>query len=183
MDKKYQIAIIGPAGAEEYPAGARPDDRVYELAYEVGGLLVERGCIVVTGGKSGVMEEAARGAKDAKGTTVGVVSGKERFTSNPYIDVEVVTGADAPGLDEYNIVVMSDVVIMVGGGAGTLQEAVLAYRNTKPVVAISDTGGWADQLPTFLDERKKIEIVKVASAKEAVEAAVTAASSHAENSS
>ena len=40
------------------------------------GLLAERGCTVVTGGLGEVMEAAARGAKAAGGTTIGVLPGE-----------------------------------------------------------------------------------------------------------
>ena len=170
MKKKYQIAVIGPAGAEEYPTNKAPDTSVYEAAFLVGKYLAECNCAVVTGGKSGIMSTAAEGAKSIEGSiTIGVVKGKDRFTANKFIDVEIVSGAIADGLDEYQIITMSDGVILLGGGAGTLQEISIAYRQEKPVVAITDTAGWAEKLAgTYLDERERILIQSANTPKDAV---------------
>ena len=75
-----QIAVIG-SGAQWAPQ-----------AEEVGRLLAERGCVVVCGGLGEVMEAAARGAKDAGGTTVGVLPGESTKDANPWIDYAVATG-------------------------------------------------------------------------------------------
>ena len=157
--KKLQIGVIGPAGPDLYPEGKAPDPRVYQVAEEVGCLLAQAGVTVVTGGKSGIMESAAKGAKSAGGITAGVVIGGKRFTSNPYTDVEILSGMAADGLDELLVVLMCDGLILLGGGAGTLEEIAIAYRNGKPIVAVADTGGWADKLGgTYLDEREKVKI-------------------------
>ena len=160
--KKLQIGVIGYAGLEEYSLGEGPTQLTMQWAEEIGALLAQNGAIVVTGGKSGIMEAAAKGAKQYNGITVGVVKGKKRFTSNPFIDVEVITGMEADGMDELNIIMMCDGLIVVGGGAGTLQEIVLAYRNLKPTVILKNSGGWADKVAdTYLDERKRM-IMKTA---------------------
>lgn len=149
--------------------------RVYKLAEEVGFLLGKAGAVVVTGGKSGVMESAARGAKKAGGTTVGVVKGKQRLTSNDYTDVEVLSGMSADGMDELLIVTMCDALIVVGGGAGTLEEISIAYRNKKPVVALSKTGGWAAKVASqYLDERKLVKILVAKTPVDAVKKAIKA---------
>lgn len=169
-NKQFQIGVIGPAGPQEYPKGKAPDPNTYALAEEVGRSLAKKNCIVVTGGKSGVMESAARGAKRAGGMTVGVVKGKIRGTSNPYIDVEVLSGMSADGFDEFLVVTMCDGLILLGGGAGTLEEITIAYRNKKPVVAIKGTGGWADKLAgTALDERSLSPIISAQTPRDAVE--------------
>ena len=167
MNKKIQIGVIGPAGPEEYP-NQKPNKKIYEVAEKVGYLLAKKGVVVITGGKSGVMETAAKGAKKAKGITVGVIKGKKRLSSNKYIDVEVLTGMEADGMDELNIVMMCDGLIAIGGGAGTLQEIVLAYRNKKPVVFIDKMGGIIERLPNPLDEREKNLFIATKSPEEAV---------------
>ena len=60
-----QVAVIG-SGAEWEAA-----------AEEVGRLLAERGCTVVTGGLGEVMAAAHRGAKEAGGTTIAILPGEE----------------------------------------------------------------------------------------------------------
>ena len=55
-------------------------------------MLAEQGATVVTGGRGEVMAAAARGAKSAGGTTIGVLPGETRQGANEWIDHVVVTG-------------------------------------------------------------------------------------------
>lgn len=169
MKKKLQIAVIGSAGKSDYKKGGWATKRMEACAYELGKLIAEKGATVVTGGKDGIMEAAAQGAKENGGLTVGVVKGKKRGTSNGYTDVEVVSGMEADGMDELLITLMADGLIVVGGGAGTLQEIALAYRNNKPVVVLPTYGGWAKKVAgTYLDERKRVRVEIAKDPKEAV---------------
>lgn len=173
QNKKMQIGVIGYAGREEYPKNNVPPQRVYKAAERVGFLLARSGAIVVTGGKSGVMESATRGAKKAGGITVGVIKGNERFLSNKFTDVEILTGMTADGFDEFMLVTMSDALITIGGGAGTLEEITIAYRNNKPIIALENTGGWANKIAgTYLDERKKVRIIPASTPEDAVKMAL-----------
>jgi uncharacterized protein (TIGR00725 family) len=51
-------------------------------AEDVGRLLAEAGCVVVCGGLGDVMAAAARGAKEAGGTTVGILPGESPREAN-----------------------------------------------------------------------------------------------------
>jgi uncharacterized protein (TIGR00725 family) len=154
MKKKFQVGVVGFAGQEEYPAEAKPDPKIYKIAEEIGFLLAKENFIVVTGGKGGVMESAAKGAEKAGGISLGVISGGKRFTSNKYTNVEILTGSVVSGLDEYSLVNMCDALVVVGGGAGTLQEITIAYRNRKPIIIMEKTGGITGLLPKdYLDAR------------------------------
>jgi len=75
-----QVSVIG--------SGCEHEAR----AEEVGRLLAERGCTVVCGGRGEVMAAAARGAKSAGGTTIGILPGTSRVDANEWIDHVVVTG-------------------------------------------------------------------------------------------
>lgn len=108
-------------------------------AEEVGRLLAERGCVVVTGGLGEVMAAAARGAKAAGGTTLGILPGVRREEANEWIDHAVVTGiGHARNLA---VVATGDAVIAVGGSWGTLAEIGFAKRLGKPTVVLEP--GWA----------------------------------------
>ncbi len=171
--KKLQIGVIGYAGIEEYSKIKAPKQEIYKMAEQVGFLLAQKGVIVITGGKGGVMESAALGAKNANGTTIGIVKGRQRFTSNDFIDIEVLTGMAADGFDEFMLVMMCDAVITIGGGAGTLEEIAIAYRNKKPIIALEKTGGWADKtILDCLDERETIKVVATKTPQEAVQKAI-----------
>ncbi len=165
--RRLQIAVIGSAGIEEYPY-KKPARALYRIAYEIGAMIAKSNNILVCGGKGGIMEEACRGAKENNGLTVGVVSGNKRGVSNRYIDVEIISGFINYAEDGI-IISMADGVIALGGGAGTLQEIALSYRNKKPIVFLKNSGGWSDKLiEEYLDERKNIKFNSAKTSKEAV---------------
>jgi uncharacterized protein (TIGR00725 family) len=117
-----QVAVIG--------SGAEHEAR----AEEVGRLLAERGCVVVTGGLGEVMAAAARGAKSAGGTTIGILPGEGRGSGNEWLDHEVVTGmGHARNLA---VAASGDAVIAVGGSWGTLAEIAFASRLGRKVVIL-----------------------------------------------
>jgi uncharacterized protein (TIGR00725 family) len=118
-----QVAVIG--SGREHEARAE----------EVGRLLAERGCTVVTGGLGEVMAAAARGAKKAGGTTIGILPGENRAEANEWIDHVVVTGiGHARNLA---VAASGDAVIAVGGSWGTLTEVGFAMRLGRRVVALA----------------------------------------------
>src|SRR5688500_19455398 len=118
-----QVAVIG-SGAEHEGA-----------AEEVGRLLAERGCVVVTGGLGEVMAAAHRGAKAAGGTTIAILPGESRAAANPWADHVVVTGIG----HSRNLAVAAsgDAVIAVGGAWGTLAEIALAKTVGRVVVTLA----------------------------------------------
>ena len=105
-----------------------------ETAEEIGRLLGERGCTVVTGGLGEVMEAAHRGAKSAGGTTIAILPGEERVAANEWADHVVVTGiGHARNLA---VAASGDAVIAVGGSWGTLAEIAFARLLGRRVVAL-----------------------------------------------
>ena len=121
-----QIAVIG--------SGAEHEER----AEEVGRLLAERGCTLVCGGRGEVMAAAARGAKSAGGTTIGILPGETRDDANEWIDHTVATGiGHARNLA---VVASGDAVIAVGGRYGTLAEIGFALTLGRKVVVLEP--GW-----------------------------------------
>jgi uncharacterized protein (TIGR00725 family) len=107
-------------------------------AEEVGRLLAERGCTVVCGGRTEVMEAAARGAKGAGGTTIGILPGETRADANAWIDHVVVTGVGHAR--NLAVAASADAVIAVGGAWGTLSEIGFAGVLGRPVVILEP--GW-----------------------------------------
>jgi len=121
-----QVSVIG-SGAEHE-----------ESAETVGRLLAERGATVVTGGLGEVMAAASRGAKDAGGTTIGILPGESRRAANPWLDHVVVTGIGHGR--NLAVVASGDAVIAVGGRYGTLAEIGFALTLGRPVVVLEP--GW-----------------------------------------
>ena len=121
-----QVSVIGSGTEHE------------ENAEQVGRLLAERGATVVTGGLGEVMAAAARGAKSAGGTTIGILPTETREGLNEWIDHVVVTGiGHARNLA---VVASGDAVIAVGGLYGTLAEIGFALTLGRPVVVLEP--GW-----------------------------------------
>ena len=120
--------MVGPGDAT---AGERA------VAEEVGRLLAEAGAVVVTGGRSGVMEAASKGAREAGGTTLGILPGTDRREANQWVSVAVPTGMG----EARNALVVraADALVAVGGAWGTLSEIALARKTGKHVAGI---GSW-----------------------------------------
>jgi uncharacterized protein (TIGR00725 family) len=117
-----QVSVIG--SGREFEA----------LAEEVGRLLAERGCTVVTGGLGEVMAAAHRGARQAGGTTIAILPGERREDANEWAEHVVVTGiGHARNLA---VAASGEAVIAVGGSWGTLAEIAFARRLGRPVVVL-----------------------------------------------
>ena len=121
-----QVAVVGSGTEHE------------DSAEQVGRLLAERGATVVTGGLGEVMAAAARGAKSAGGTTIGILPGETRTDANPWLDHVVVTGIGHGR--NLAVVASGDAVIAVGGRYGTLAEIGLALTLGRTVVVLEP--GW-----------------------------------------
>jgi uncharacterized protein (TIGR00725 family) len=129
---------------------------LYKKAREIGRLVAERGGTIVCGGRSGVMEAAARGATEAGGTAIGILPDEDRRRANEYLSYSIATGTGHAR--NLAVVCSGDVVIAVGGEYGTLSEIGLARKVGRPVVALES---W--------DLGEHVSVV--ASPEEAVEAA------------
>jgi uncharacterized protein (TIGR00725 family) len=138
-----QVAVIG--------SGREHEGR----AEEVGRLLAERGCTVVTGGLGEVMAAASRGAKAGGGTTIGILPGERREDANDWIDHAVVTGiGHARNLA---VVASGDAVIAVGGSWGTLAEIGFALRLGRAVV-ILEPGHEVEGVPRASSPAEAVEL-------------------------
>lgn len=149
MSGRY-VAVIGAAEATAQEA---------EAAAEVGRRLAEAGAVLVCGGLGGVMEAAAKGCREAGGTSVGILPGETRAGANPHL-----TAAIATGMGEARnalVVRAADAVIAIGGGFGTLSEIGLALKMGRPVVGL---GSW------LLPDPAAAAISQVQSPQEAVRA-------------
>jgi uncharacterized protein (TIGR00725 family) len=139
-----QVSVIGSGAAWE------------AAAEEVGRLLAERGCIVVTGGLDEVMAAAHRGAKAAGGATVAILPGEDHSAANPWADHVVVTGiGHARNLA---VAASGQAVIAVGGSYGTIAEMALALRLGRRVVALSG----APEVDGALAAASPVEAVELA---------------------
>jgi uncharacterized protein (TIGR00725 family) len=122
------VALVGPAEATEAEC---------RLAEAIGGLLAQRGAVLVTGGLGGVMAAASRGARAGGALTVGILPGGERAEANEWLSVAIPTGLGE--LRNGLVVRAADALIAVGGAYGTLSEVALALKAGIPVIGL---GTW-----------------------------------------
>lgn len=129
------------------PGRATPAE--LQAAEDIGAGLAAAGALVVTGGLGGVMEAACRGAKSQRGSTLGILPGLERADANGWVDVALPTGLGE--LRNGLVVRAADVVVAVGGGAGTLSEIGFALKLGRPVVGL---GTWQVQGVEHVDDAR-----------------------------
>ena len=122
------IAVIGAGDC---------DDATAAQAHEVGQLLAEAGCTIVSGGLGGVMAAASQGAREAGGLVVGILPGSDPKDANPSVTVAVATGMG----DARNAILANtaDGFVAVAGALGTLTEIAFARKRGKPVASV---GSW-----------------------------------------
>ena len=138
------VAVVGPAD------GARPSDLA--AAEAVGRGLAELGAVLLTGGHHGVMQAAARGARDVGGVSIGLMPDTDRSTGTPEHTYLLPTGLGE--LRNGLIVRAADAVVAVGGSWGTLSEIALARRTDVPLVLVDpwelpdDVGTVVAEAPT-----------------------------------
>lgn len=120
--------IIGVIG------GSVCSKEIEKIAFEVGERIAKNGAILVCGGLGGVMKAAAKGAKSAGGTTIGILPTQTKKDANPYIDIPIVTGMSIAR----NVIVVrsSDAVIAIDGRYGTLSEIAIALNLGIPVIGL-----------------------------------------------
>jgi len=166
--RKINVGVIGDAGIER-------DSELYFLAENLGKTLIDNNYRIISGGMSGIMEAVAKGAKNSSnytdGSYIGILPGFDPSISNKFADVVIPTG-----LDTYRnaIVANSDIVVAMGGRAGTLSEIAFAWTFKRMILAY-DVVGWSGKLAgTRIDDRKRIEwdgdrVFKVKNEKDVIE--------------
>ena len=145
-----QVSVIGPNKSA-------CTDEIYSLGLELGRELAQRDLTIISGGMEGLMEAVFKGAHSYDnyrlGTTVGIIPFLEKERANQYCDVIIPSGI---GFARNQIVVSSgDIIIAIGGGAGTMSEIAFAWQFNKKVICYSGFGGWSEKLAGLdLDNRK-----------------------------
>ncbi len=143
---KIKVGVMGSAGG-----GPDVGEGLRELAETLGRAVAARGCVLVTGGTTGLPHVAGRAAHAAGGLHVGISPASDaREHAERYglplegTDVLVYTGF---GLKGRNVVLVRscDVVLVFRGGMGTLNELTIAHDEGRVVGCLTGTGGVADE--------------------------------------
>ncbi|MBN2322954.1 MAG: TIGR00725 family protein [Spirochaetes bacterium] len=131
---KKLIAVIG---------SSRACDKTLDLAYEAGEEIIRAGFSLLTGGLSGVMEAACRGAEHVagpdSGRIIGILPGTSKESANRHVDIAIPTGIGY--CRNFIIACSCDGVIAIAGGSGTLSELSMAWQYGKPIVVLRGTEG------------------------------------------
>ena len=155
-----RISVIG---------GEVADEQAGQLAFEVGREIGARGHVLICGGRSGVMREVCRGAKETGGLTIGILPGDDLGDVNEYVDIPLPTGL---GYTRNVLVARAgEAIIAIDGKFGTLSEIAFALISGRPVIGL---GTW--ELRDGGGELAPIQRVEdAAAAVDACEAAVARA--------
>ncbi len=142
---KMTVGLMGSAGGEMVE-GIRQKVRC------LGGCIARRGYVLITGACPGLPHEAVKGAKEAKGTVVGISPAlnfeehvKKYQCPTRYYDAIIYTGSGLMGREIENIRTC-DVVIFAGGRSGTLGEFAIAYDEGKIIGVLEGSGGITERI-------------------------------------
>ena len=144
---KYKIGVVGSA---QGPTIENQEN--IKKAIAIGHYIAKNDCILVNGACPGLPDEAAFGAHQAGGLTLGISPAfsekehTEKYKSpRDYYDIIIYTGMGFMERDIVNIR-SADAVILLGGGIGTLNEFTVAFDEGKVIGVLVGTGGVADHI-------------------------------------
>ena len=149
---KTKVGVMGSAG-DSPPVEA---EELRAKAEVLGRAIAARGCVVLTGGTTGLPHIVGAAAHSAGALHVGVSpAADEREHVGRYglptndTDLLVFTGF---GLKGRNVVLVrsADVVVIFRGGIGTLNELTIAHDEGRVVGCLTGTGGVADEAERLL---------------------------------
>lgn len=127
--RRYGLAVSFFGSAKECL-----DDKTYKHAEELAARLAKKGYAVITGGSSGIMQAANKGAFEAGGVSVGLnVNLPDMQTYNPYLTEKF--GFDHFFVRKVMLTYASEVYIYFPGGLGTLNELfeIMTLVQTKKI--------------------------------------------------
>lgn len=158
---KYKIAVAGAAQIDICKKNAA------KKAKEAGKEIIRQGCVLITGATTGIPYYSAKGAKRAKGVSIGfspaasaIAHLKKYKLPADVFDVIVYTGFGYAGR---NLLMTraADGVIIICGRMGTLNEFTIAFEDEKPIGVLLGSGGTADKIKQIVKRpfRGKMNII------------------------
>lgn len=124
---------------------AKPGDKYFILAEQLGKLLAEASFAIANGGYGGTMLASAKGANQAGGEVIGITNPRtKKDIANKFISREIVTTSLAERLEK--LVEIGSAYIILGGGTGTLLELAMVWEmknkgflnEDKPIILLGD---------------------------------------------
>src|SRR2546423_5412530 len=121
----------------------RESDLAYAQAHRVGELLADAGFTICTGGYSGVMEAASRGAHERGGRVIGITMNQFTIEPNRYLTEKIPSAHFYERLQR--LITQSVGYIALRGGMGTVTEISLVWNKIqthvlepRPLVLLGD---------------------------------------------
>jgi uncharacterized protein (TIGR00725 family) len=125
------IAILG--FAQSCP------ERNQAIAFKAGQEIVNLGFGIAAGNLLGTPMHAFNGAKDCHGTTLAIIEQSIDYHSHQNCDILQVVPSNA--MKHQMLAELCSGALVIGGGTGTLNVIHKFLAQSKPVVAIENTGG------------------------------------------
>src|SRR5690606_2651328 len=128
MARKIIVGVMGPGES------ATPEDT--EMAFALGRAIAKEGWVVLTGGRSfGVMDAAMKGARDVNGLTIGILPDGNEQLASENADIRIVTGMGSGR--NYVSVLSSHIIVVLGMAPGTASEVSLAIKSNKKIILLN----------------------------------------------
>lgn len=157
MSVKALIGVMGPGES------ASPEENV--LAFEMGKGIAKNGWVLLSGGRSfGVMDAALKGAIDGNGLTVAVLPWEDDKQSSEGAQIRIITGMGS-GRNIINAL-SSHILVVIGMAAGTASEVSHALKAGRKVILLNQDevtvrffkkiGGYKIMVANSVDEALKM---------------------------
>ncbi len=154
--------VVGVMGASLNDALTDSDrSRIGMLAEELGASIAQAGCILMTGATTGIPHLVATAFRRHGGFALGVSPAENRREHveryrlpDDGADAIIYTGFGYKGRNLINVR-SSDIVLLMGGAIGTLNEFTIAYDEAKIVGVLDGSGGVSDHVQEIIEFCKK----------------------------
>lgn len=157
--RKPVIGVMGASANDALVVGEV--SRLRTLADDLGSAIAKADCILVTGATTGLPDLVAKALRKQGGFALGISPAEncaEHVTRyglpEDGADVIVYTGFGYKGRNVINIR-SSDIVLILGGAIGTLNEFTIAYDEGKIIGVLEGSGGVADHMAKIIDYCRK----------------------------
>jgi uncharacterized protein (TIGR00725 family) len=153
----YQPAIkIGVMGSASTSIATEGRERVDALAVQLGKKTAAAACVLITGELDGIPGRVVEVHRQHGGLSVGISPAHSAVEHAALYDTppcpSTVVIYSGFGFKGRNVIAVrsADIVILVSGGIGTLNEFTIAYDEGKVIGLLQGTGGAADVAQTLL---------------------------------
>ena len=157
--RKPVVGVMGASMNDALTAAER--DRVRMLAERLGAAIADADCFLMTGATTGLPHLVASAFRSRGGLALGVSPAENRAEHveryglpDDGADVTIYTGFGYKGRNVINVR-SSDIVLLVGGATGTLNEFTIAYDEGKIIGVLEGSGGVADHAKEIIEFCKK----------------------------